>query len=94
MSYSAEIMETQGDYSLVKWEGRKFPGLLIQGDTLTTVLDDLSEARSELDVGNVDDGRFALGEALRKVEQMLSSYEEMMLLAGVKLPYFRSDHAE
>ncbi|MGW4249607.1 DUF6959 family protein, partial [Nocardia sp. NPDC004722] len=34
MEYEARILDTNGSYSLVKWEGRAFPGISIQGDSL------------------------------------------------------------
>ncbi|WP_420832010.1 DUF6959 family protein [Nocardia huaxiensis] len=34
MEFDAHILDTQGNYSVVSWAGRKFPGLSIQGDSL------------------------------------------------------------
>ncbi|WP_436838409.1 DUF6959 family protein [Nocardia xishanensis] len=39
MNHSAKIMATEGGYSLVSWEGRRFPGLTVQGDSLHILLD-------------------------------------------------------
>lgn len=89
MEYKARVLDTQGDYSLVGWEGRRFPGLSIQGDTLRTVLEALAEAESELTRGNAEDALYAVREAREKVQGMSLSYEEMMSNVGFKLPYFK-----
>ncbi|MFB8001338.1 DUF6959 family protein [Nocardia sp. NPDC056000] len=89
MEYDARIFDTQGGYSLVKWEGRKFPGLLVQGDTLWTVMETLNEAASSVEEGNLDDVEAAIQEAREALQSMLESYEYMMSAAGLKLPYFK-----
>jgi hypothetical protein len=71
-----ESMERRGNLQLVKDDERKFPGLLIQGDTLSTLLDDLEEELPD-------------GFATRTVRDWLGAYEEMMAAANVKLPYVR-----
>ncbi|WP_141808515.1 DUF6959 family protein [Nocardia bhagyanarayanae] len=87
MKFDAEIIGTEGDYSLVAWEGRRFPGLLVQGDSLSILLDTLEESISELREGNVDDGMFALEAALAAVRSMIGSYERLMAYSGHPLPY-------
>lgn len=89
MEYEARVLDTQGYYSLVRWEGRKFPGLLIQGDTLWTVLETLKEAESELKRGNAEDAAYAIQEAREKIQGMSISYEEMMSNVGLNLPYVK-----
>lgn len=77
----------QGNYSLVKWEGRKFPGLSIQGDSLHILRQVLEEAESELTTGSLVDALFAVREALDTVISMDLSYREMMEKRGLRLPY-------
>ncbi|MFJ9371657.1 DUF6959 family protein [Nocardia sp. NPDC101769] len=90
MEYQAQILDTQGNYSLVKWEGRKFPGLSIQGDSLHILREVLEEAELELTRGRVADALFAVGEALETVTGMDLSYREMMEKRGLGLPYPQS----
>ncbi|GAB4585035.1 DUF6959 family protein [Nocardia sp. IFM 10818] len=87
MGFEAQLLETQGDYSLVSWEGRRFPGLTIQGDSLHLLKETLQEAEAELSNRNIDDALFAVREALEKVESMESAYGQMMAKRGMKLPY-------
>ncbi|WP_342801212.1 hypothetical protein [Nocardia sp. No.11] len=84
---AAELVATQGDYSLVRWSGRKFPGLLVQGDTLSILVSILSESQDLLDDGEIDEAKFALTDLKLRLAGMQESYEEMMKSAGIRLPY-------
>lgn len=87
MNRSAELLDTQGDYSLIKWEGRRFPGLLIQGDTLSILVSDIREVRDLLNEHDVDEALFATNELLTRMTRIQQAYEVMISSAGVKLPY-------
>ena len=71
-----EELGVLGNVRLAKAEDRAFPGLLIQGDTLSTLLDDLEEELPD-------------GYATRTVREWLTAYEEMMSEVGIRLPYSR-----
>lgn len=88
MDEPARILGVQGNYSLVKWEGRRFPGLSIQGDSLNILRGVLEEAESELTCGSLEDALFAVREALDTVVAMDLSYREMMGQHNLQLPYF------
>ncbi|WP_433591166.1 DUF6959 family protein [Nocardia sp. CA-145437] len=88
MDEPAQLLGVQGNYSLVRWEGRKFPGLSIQGDSLHILREVLEEAESELTCGSLEDALFALREALDTVIAMDLSYQEMMGQRNLPLPYF------
>ncbi|WP_164704447.1 DUF6959 family protein [Blastococcus litoris] len=66
----------RGNVQLVHGEGRRFPGLLVQGDTLFNLLE-------ELESGAPDP------HAVETVRSWLSAYEEMMAEHGLDLPYSR-----
>ncbi|MFE5284817.1 DUF6959 family protein [Nocardia sp. NPDC056611] len=83
----AQLLGVQGNYSLVRWEGRRFPGLSIQGDSLHGLRSVLEEAESELTVGSLEDALFAVREALDTVIEMDLCYQEMMGQRNLKLPY-------
>ncbi|WP_306359080.1 hypothetical protein [Nocardia sp. CC227C] len=87
MEYEARILETQGDYSLISWEGRKFPGLTIQGDSLHLLKESIAEAENELSNGRFEDAGFALREALETLSAMEDAYLTMMNRKGLPLPY-------
>lgn len=67
---------TRGNLRLAHAEDRRFPGLLVQGDTLASLLEDLEEEAPN-------------SFALLKVRDWLAAYEEMMAERGLDLPYRR-----
>lgn len=66
----------RGNVQLVRDEARRFPGLLIQGDTLAGLIEDLEE--------EVPDSF-----ALRTARSWLSDYDGMMREVDRELPYRR-----
>lgn len=69
-------------------DGRKFPGLAIQGDSLSIIQDVVSEAVKSDDSEQIG---FALRELADTVGGMVAAYENMMSNAGLPLPYFRAE---
>lgn len=66
----------RGNLQLALADKRRFPGLLVQGDTLASLLELLEEEAPD---------SFALG----TVREWLAAYEEMMAERGLDLPYRR-----
>jgi hypothetical protein len=64
----------RGNLRLAQAEGRRFPGLLVQGDTLALLARDLREEAPDSYV-------------LRTVQDWVAAYEEMMADANLELPY-------
>ncbi|MFD4434181.1 DUF6959 family protein [Nocardia sp. NPDC058497] len=91
MDHIAELLDTEGDYSLVRWTGRRFPGLLLQGDSLSILVSDLRELKTLLSDGEYGEASFSAREILERVEVMQRSYENMMKNVGIKLPYAAGD---
>jgi hypothetical protein len=71
-----ESLGERGNLRLARHESRRFPGLLVQGDTLSILLADLEEEAP---------GSYALG----TVRDWVAAYEEMMAERGLDLPYSR-----
>jgi len=67
---------SRGNLQLAQADGRRFPGLLVQGDTLASLLEDLEEDAPE-------------SVALVTVRDWVLAYEEMMAAHGLGLPYRR-----
>ncbi|WP_439957245.1 DUF6959 family protein [Nocardia inohanensis] len=78
----------RGNYALIRWEGRKFPSLSIQGDSLAIFAETLAEAGAELARGNLEDAAFALLEGSRTVTDMRKAYEEMVSEVGTPTALF------
>ena len=66
----------EGNYLVAQTEGRQFPGVLVQGDTLSILLAQLEEENPD-------------GWGTETVREWLEYYERIMSEAGLKLPYSR-----
>jgi hypothetical protein len=66
----------RGNVQLAQAEERRFPGLLVQGDSLAALLEDLEDEAPN-------------SHASETVRSWLSAYEEMMAERGLDLPYQR-----
>lgn len=73
--------------AVLRHPGRKFPGVLIQGDTLYTWCQSLDEvcAKSR---GRIDDDAFTeLNELRNRLWNALNSYKGVLLENGMPLPF-------
>jgi hypothetical protein len=73
---SIEQLGTTDGMVMARAAGRRFPGILIQGDTLFSLLTDLEEEAPE-------------AAACRTVRTWLDAYETLMASHGLNLPYPR-----
>jgi hypothetical protein len=70
---------------VLRMPGRRFPGVVMQGDTLSTLVSDAKEIVAELRVGNVPlDNAQYLADQLTAV---LDHYARTLASAGIELPY-------
>jgi hypothetical protein len=84
-----EVFSEASNHAVVKAPGRKFPGIVIQGDSLASLAalaKDLSERLRQL---NVQDDE-VLSSAQELQEQILERqlhYQGVLAESGIKLPY-------
>ena len=71
-----ERIGASGGVVVIRDVGRRFPGLLVQGDTMLSLLHDLEEAAPN-------------SAAADTVRHWLAGYERVMATADRALPYFR-----
>jgi hypothetical protein len=83
-----EVLAAESNFAVVKMEGRSFPGVLIQGDSLSSILNSLHFALENLD----RDKREAIEEiksAHQELAWRLNAYEAALKRHGSRLPYSR-----
>lgn len=83
----AKVYGRRGNYALVQLDSRKFPGLLVQGDSLKQVealVDELMELRQQGEAGEFDE---AMQEVAEVIKGLVDSYESMMSEVRLRLPY-------
>ena len=69
---------------------REYPGVLIQGDTLRNILDDIDELQEELVIGDFDSAKEVSELLQTRFTELLKHYEEVMEENGISLPYVKS----
>lgn len=84
---SAFILDSTSNQGVVKLPGRRFPGLVIQGDTLSILRGDIAEAADLLKAGNGASAASALGDVTERLDDLLAHYEKVLRAAGYELPY-------
>lgn len=75
-SLAIRSLSRRGNVQLAHDDVRRFPGLLIQGDTLACFLEELEEEAPQ-------------SFALKTARSWLADYEAMMREVGLELPYRR-----
>jgi hypothetical protein len=71
-----ERLGAAGGTVVIRDTGRRFPGLLIQGDTMLTLLQDLEQEAPD-------------SVACQRVSEWVVGYERVMGSLGLELPYLR-----
>lgn len=85
-----EVFSTGGNGQVIRAEGRKFPGILLQGDTLYSILETLKNCEGLLREGKASE---ALEESEGLIEQLseyLDFYEKALTKHQIRLPYNKS----
>ena len=83
---SVEIYSDAINASVMRHPGRRFPGVLVQGDTLNSLV---AQATSIAQQANAldEESRDELEDLLEKVRGLLDHYEETLLEHGLELPF-------
>lgn len=82
----AKLLSPPTNYAVVQLPGRAFPGVVFQGDSLSSIIGDLREAASAPDP---DDRDFALNDVIERLEGIQKHYEAVLDGEGISLPYPR-----
>jgi len=89
MNSSASILEAGANGAVVQLPGRAFPGLVVQGDSLSilvSTIEDLREAIAKNEPTEID-ASIAMLE--RSLKERLEFYERVLVNHQIELPYVR-----
>lgn len=92
MGMNKEIVEIYSDASniaVMRHPGRACPGILIQGDSLFSLVQLIKEAQGEIENGRSESAAEALEELSELLEGRLKHYEGVLEVHGMELPYVR-----
>lgn len=83
----AELFTDGGNNAVVRIPGRKFPGVLIQGDSLSILRADLAEVIEALNRGDAIEASESAGFLLADLDELLARYETALAAHGIAEPY-------
>lgn len=81
------ILNDSSNAVVAKHTARAYPSILLQGDTLRIVLDDIDELRAELDTGNLDSAKEISCALKKRFVELLTYYENILEQHNLSLPY-------
>lgn len=82
-----ELLTDQGNNAVVRFPGRKYPGVVIQGDTLSGLIAATTEAIVALDRGERDEAREVLRALAMQLQETQERYETAVRAHGIERPY-------
>lgn len=82
-----EILSDVTNAIIVRYFERNFPGILIQGDTLKIIFDDIEEIREAAVDGDLEVVKDLTDSLQSKLQEILIHYEKVLKENCVELPY-------
>ena len=87
MSESAELLSRGINYAVVQLPGRRFPGVVVQGDSLNNLVVQLQKLRSLAESHADEELTGGLTELHDILREASLHYERVCLERGIELPY-------
>ncbi|MGV3555166.1 MAG: DUF6959 family protein [Croceibacterium sp.] len=79
-----KLLSEPTNYAVVQLPGRKFPGVVFQGDSLDNLIAELEEVTAEHDP---NERSFSIEEILGRLRGVRAHYEAVLEREGLSLPY-------
>ncbi len=73
---SVDLLTDQGNNAVLRLPGRTYPGVLVQGDTLTILLQNLEEVKASLLAKNTDDAVEAIDGIIEDIVDIKARYDK------------------
>ncbi|MEU2619650.1 hypothetical protein ABZ642_16165 [Streptomyces sp. NPDC007157] len=83
----AELFTDGGNEAVVRLPGRRFPGVLVQGDSLHILRSDVAEVMEACERGELDEAPDSAGLLLTNLDALLSRYEAALSEHEIPRPY-------
>ena len=87
-SQKIELLSDATNEVVARYVERNYPGVLIQGDTLKILFDDLEELQEEIAGGDMESAKEISDVIQEKLLDLLTHYETVLSEHGIELPYF------
>ncbi|MFE9429676.1 DUF6959 family protein [Streptomyces sp. NPDC006640] len=83
----AELLTDGGNNAVVRLPPRRFPGVLIQGDSLSVIRSEVAEVLEACDQGDLAGARETAGLLLADLDEVLARYTAALDAHQVPRPY-------
>jgi len=90
MSEAAQILSHVPNSGIVQLPGRRFPGIVLQGDTLSGMYDFSLELLEQARMAKDEESYYGILDFAELVHDHLVHYEETLKREGMTLPYAKS----
>ena len=87
MTEFAELLSKPTNYAVVQLPGRKFPGVVFQGDSLHALIANLSRMQAEAAKHGDDELNAGFEELSETLGEVIGHYESICQSRGISLPY-------
>jgi len=84
---SVEIYSERSNAVVMRHPGRKYPGVLLQGDTLNSLFNELDGAIRELDGGNISEAKSSVDFVRDTLLACVNQYKEVLREHEIELPF-------
>jgi hypothetical protein len=91
MNASAKILEVGANGAVVQLPERKFPGIVVQGDSLSILVSDFEELKRNIAQKDESEIAASLHMIEHHLKERLDFYESVLTKHGIPLPYLRHD---
>ena len=82
-----EALTEQHNYAVIRLPERKYPGVVVQGDSLSILVANLRRGVEQLRDGQYDDGLDEINEVLEILEGAQHGYETALDAHSIPRPY-------
>lgn len=89
---TAEILSRMTNSGIVQMPGRKFPGVVIQGDSLSTLFDQVCVCLEQAKQHQDEEVYYDILMLAETLQGQLINYETTLNELGLERPYFPSIH--
>jgi hypothetical protein len=87
MTDQVQLLSRPINFAVVQLPERKFPGVVMQGDTLHSLVKEFEEMARLLDSGDAKELRARIRNVTEDLTEALQFYEKTCSERGIKLPY-------
>ena len=86
-SLEVELFTDGGNDAVLRLPGRRFPGVLLQGDSLSVLRADVSELADLCNAGDLEEARQAAALLLADMDALMERYTEVLRLHAMQPPF-------